>query len=58
MDEVGSCWAAVADLLCGGEPDTDKLAVLLGYLGRQYAAAREGFSDCVRAGHAPGIRRS
>ena len=49
MDQVGACWAAVADILCGGEPDTDKLATLLGYLSRQYMAAREGFSEALRA---------
>lgn len=50
MDQVGACWAAVADILCGGEPDTAKLADLLGYLSRQYTAAREGFSAAVREG--------
>lgn len=49
VDEIGACWAAVADLLIGGEPDSDKLANLLGFLSREYMAAREGLSAAFRA---------
>lgn len=47
VDEIGACWASVADLLAGGEPDTAKLADLLGFLSREYTAARDGLHACL-----------
>lgn len=48
-DQLGACWASVADLLAGGEPDAGKLADLLGFLSREYSAARDGLHACLRA---------
>lgn len=49
MDQVAAGWACVADLIAGGEPDTAKLADLLGFLSREYLAAREGFHAALLA---------
>lgn len=49
VDQIGACWASVADLLAGGQPDTAKLANLLGFLSREYSAARDGLSAALRA---------
>lgn len=49
VDQLGGCWASVADLLAGGEPDTAKLADLLGFLSREYTAAREGLHAALLA---------
>ena len=53
MDEVGVCWEAISDLM---NPDgdaiqvrqRDNLAVLLGFLQREYFAARERLSQALR----------
>lgn len=49
VDQLGGCWASVADLLAGGEPDTAKLADLLGFLSREYTAARDGLHAALLA---------
>lgn len=49
VDQLAACWACVADLLAGGEPDTAKLADLLGFLSREYSAAREGLHAVLLA---------
>ncbi len=50
VDELAACWASVADLIAGGEPDTAKLADLLGFLSREYVAARDGLHAALMAG--------
>lgn len=50
VDELAACWACVADLIGGGEPDTAKLADLLGFLSREYVAARDGLHAALMAG--------
>lgn len=57
VDELAACWASVADLVAGGEPDTGKLANLLGFLSREYCAARDGLSDALTADFEVGIHR-
>lgn len=49
VDQLGGCWASVADLLAGGEPDAARLADLIGFLSREYLSARDGLHACLRA---------
>lgn len=51
MEEIGTCWAAVSELLA---PSTsletvqrDDLAVLLDFLTREYEAARDAFRASI-----------
>jgi len=52
MDEVGTCWAAISDLMVPGgdlqDPQKDNLAILTRFLGKEYEAAREAFSQAIR----------
>lgn len=53
MDEIGTCWEAVSDLMCVDNDaiqhrQRDNIGILLGHLQREYFAAREALSQAVR----------
>lgn len=54
MDEIATCWAAVRDLMTPDgdlqRADRDNLAVLLGFLDREYHAARQELAQTRHGG--------
>jgi hypothetical protein len=56
MDQVVSVWQAIADLTCSIDDlhavDRDNLGCALGFLCREYNAARDGFSAACQEGSA------
>lgn len=54
LDMLGDCWAAITGLMIPEKDlhlvNRDQLAALLGFLQKEYDAAREAFSEAIRKG--------